>query len=206
MQTTLKSSDQAAKHNSDWTFSNIETSKANLNTVGFTCLDTIIGSQLLSNLRSEALNSKKIAKPVYGTTKHRQALLADLGNSGRAFLADKQMLQLLRSLFGVSLKLEGDASCFTYYQPGDFLESHLDHKELCKVTVILYLDVVHADSKTEKTGLELQIFGELPSDRPVAVIPTRAGSLIIGLGSANWHKRPTLQNGEFITAITACYS
>jgi len=117
-------------------------------------------------------------------------------------------LKFLDTLFGMPHTLEEGASCYTYYQPGDFLGPHLDHAEQCIVTVILYLDVIHSETESDKTGLELHVTGASPSgrDKPRVVLPTKAGSLIIGLGSVNWHERPTLQDGEYITAITACYS
>ena len=104
-----------------------------------------------------------------------------------------QVYKILEILFSIPLTLEESASCYTYYQPGDFLGTHLDHAEKCVVTVILYLDVVHSDKRSYETGLELHILGQTSSDedKPQVIIPTKAGSLIIGLGSVNWHKRPT---------------
>lgn len=193
----------------DLTCDDIVTARTNLKTAGFICLKSVLGSQLLSELHLEAFHKKKDAVPACGTSQCQyQAHLAGLGKSGIAFLAGDHISKLLDGLFGIPLTLEEGASCYTYYQPGDFLEPHLDHAELCIVTVILYLDVARPDKNTDKTGLELHIIGESPSDedKPRVVIPTQTGSLIIGLGSVNWHKRPTLQNGEFITALTACYS
>jgi hypothetical protein len=193
----------------DWICNDIDTARNNLKTAGFTSIDTVFSSQSLSELRSEALHRKKDSVAVCGTYQCQyKAHLAGLGSTGIAFLAGDRISQLLDILFGLPLTLQTSASCYTYYQPGDFLDPHLDDEELCLVTVILYLDVVHSDKRADKTGLELHILGKhLSADnKPQAVLPTQTGSLIIGLGSAHWHKRPTLQNGEFVTAITACYS
>lgn len=163
----------------------------------------------MSKLRSEACSKKKDAVPVSGTSECRyRARLAGLGDAGIAFLAGTHMSKLLDALFGIPLTLEEGASCYTYYRPGDFLGPHLDHADHCTVTVIAYLDVVHSDTRSAKTGLELHILGASApdEDNPLVILPTKAGSLVIGLGAANWHKRPTLQDGEYITAITACYS
>jgi len=195
----------------DWANGDIETARTNIKTVGFTCIERMFNSQLLSKLRSEAFLKKKDAVPVCGTSQCQyqyQAHLTGLGKAGISFLTGNRILKILDILLGMPLALEKDASCYTYYQPGDFLGPHLDHAEQCIVTVILYLDVVHSDVTSDKTGLVLHVIGGSPSDvnNPRVVLPTKAGSLIIGLGAANWHERPTLQNGEFLTAITACYS
>ena len=200
---------QISSYKSDWEINDTKIARNTLDTVGFTCIEEVLSSKLLSKLRSEAFDKKKDATPVSSTSECQyQARLASLGGYGSAFLAGQGITQLLDTTFDLSLTLEKDASCYTYYQPGDFLDPHLDHSEVCKVTVILYLDVVHTRKQTDKTGLELHVFGDSLSDadKPKVVFPTRTGSLIIGLGSINWHKRPTLQEDEYVTAITACYS
>ena len=196
-------------HTSEWTYDDIVTARSDLETAGFTCMDSVLGSKLLSDLRSEAIHKKKVAVQVCGTSQCQyQAHLAGLGKAGIALLTGGRISTLLDNLFDTPLKLEEAASCYTYYQPGDFLGPHLDIAELCLVTVIFYLEVSCPEKRTDKTGLELHILGKSPTDEnnPHVVLPTKAGFLIIGAGSVNWHKRPTLQNGEFITALTACYS
>jgi hypothetical protein len=200
---------QGSGHIPDWSRIDIATARANIGTAGFTRIDSLFSLQLLSELRSEAFHKKKDAIPACGTSQCQyQAHLAGLGKAGIAFLSADRMLNLLDTLFGMPLTLEVGASCYTYYQPGDFLGPHQDHAELCFATAILYLDVVHSDNKHDKTGLELHVFGTSPAytPKPRLVLPTKAGSLITGLGAENWHARPPLQNGEFITALTACYS
>jgi len=194
---------------SDRTCDDLMAAKTNLESAGFVCLDNEFSSELLSELCSEAFLKKNDAVPVYGTSQcPYQAHLAGLDKAGIVFLEGGHISKIIEILFGTPLVLEESASCYTYYQPGDFLGAHLDHAEKCVVTVILYLDVVRSDKKSCETGLELHILGKSSSgeDKPQVIIPTKAGSLIIGLGSVNWHKRPTLQDGEFITALTACYS
>jgi hypothetical protein len=135
--------------------------------------------------------------------------LSGLGDAGRAFLAGSTMTELVGALFHIPLTPDKVASCYTYYQPGDFLGAHLDHAEQCLVTAILYLDVVHPDNESDRTGLELHVLDDAPSSerrQPRAILPTKAGALVLGLGSVNWHERPTLQDGEYLTAMTACYS
>jgi alkylated DNA repair dioxygenase AlkB len=200
---------QESDYMSEWNYAGIETARTNLETVGFTCINTEFGDGLLSRLRSEARTLERNAVQVSGTHQCQyQAHLAGLGDAGSAFLAGERLSNLLDDLLGIPLKPELDASCYTYYRPGDALGPHLDHPEQCIVTVILYLDVVHPDIRPAESGLELHILGSTTPDenKPLAILPTKAGSLIIGQGAKTWHKRPTLQNGEHVTALTACYS
>lgn len=164
----------------------------------------------MAELHAEARRNRSGAKAVSGTSGHGyRAHLSGLGDTGRAFLAGGTMTELIGTLFGVRLVPDKVASCYTYYQPGDFLGAHIDHAEQCLVTAILYLDVVRPASRSESTGLELRILEEASSGESTttrAILPTEAGALVLGLGSMNWHERPTLQDGEYLTAMTACYS
>jgi hypothetical protein len=181
-----------------------------LDTIGFTCLRDMVSSSLMSELRLEAIRNKKGAKAVSSTAgSGYQAHLSGLGEAGLAFLSSSTMMELLRAMFDIPLVPSTDASCYTYYQPGDFLGAHTDHAEQCLVTAILYLDVVRPDQEQDITGLELHIleYATPGGGRTLrAVMPTKAGVLVLGLGSANWHERPMLQEGEHLIAMTACYS
>jgi len=177
--------------------------------LGFVSIENAIRSRELIELKSEALLMKSKAKLVSDTSEYRhRAHQANLGESGYNFLLGRSIVSLVRFLVDGAVHLEGGASCYAYYQPGDHLDSHLDHQELCKVTVIAYLDIVRPKFDAEKTGLQLHVLGELNSNRnkPKAIIETKVGSVVVGLGSKNWHRRPELQEGEYLTAITACYS
>jgi len=69
--------------------------------------------------------------------------------------------------------------------------------------------IVHSENKSDRTCLALHILDDAPSGerrKLRAILPTKAGTLVLGLGSMNWHERPTLQDGEYLTAMTACYS
>lgn len=183
---------------------------SDLNTVGFTCIQGLISSALTSELRAEALHNKNEAKAVSDTSGHGyRAHLSGLGDDGRAFLSGNTMTELIGALFDRPMAPNKVASCYTYYQPGDFLGAHIDHPEQCLVTAILYLDVVHSERKVDMTGLELHILEDAISGehrKARTILPTQAGALVIGLGSTNWHERPALQDGEHLIAMTACYS
>lgn len=188
----------------------VHSALSDLASAGFTCIQGFVSPALVSDLRSEALRRKNVAKAVSCTSGHGyRAHLSGLGDSGHAFLAGSTMTELVDALFQLPLAPDKVASCYTYYQPGDFLGPHLDHAEQCVVTAILYLEVVRPATKTDRTGLELHVLDDAPMDgcrNPRAIFPTRTGALILGLGSANWHERPMLQDGEYLIAITACYS
>jgi hypothetical protein len=183
---------------------------ADLNRIGFICFPCLVGSEVVSDLRAEALLGKDSARAVASTsgTKYR-ARMSGLGDAGRDFLSGDTMTGLVGALFEMPLEANNIASCYTHYQPGDFLEAHVDHAEQCVVTAILYLDVVHSNKSLDSTGLELHILDAIPSGghrARRATIPTKTGALVLGLGSVHWHERPMLQEGEYLTAMTACYS
>lgn len=183
---------------------------SDLVSVGFACVHGLISPAVVSELRSEALRRKKTAQAVSSTAGHGyRAHLSGLGDAGRAFLAGSTMTELVGALFQAPLAPDKVASCYTYYQPGDFLGAHVDHAEQCPVTAILYLDVVRPEKEADRTGLALHVFDNAPSvehRKLRAVLPTQAGALVLGLGSVNWHERPMLQDGEYLVALTACYS
>lgn len=210
MQTLLYSEPQFSDEVS-WNIRNIlNDALSDLKTVGFTSFPGLILSTLVSELHAEAVRNKKNARSASSTSGHGyRAHLSGLGEAGRAFLAGRTMTALNGALFRMPLAPDKLASCYTYYQPGDFLGAHVDHPEQCSVTAILYLDVVCSGRNPARTGLELHVLGAAPSEqhcvRP-AIIPTRTGSLVLGVGSVYWHERPMLQDGEYVTAMTACYS
>jgi len=181
-----------------------------LETVGFTCLQGRIPAAQVAALRAEALRLRGSTQTAARSNGHGyRARLAGLGAVGRAFLSGHPMTELIGALFDRSLVPEMGASCYTYYGPGDFLGAHLDHPEQCLATAILYLDVVRPESPAASTGLVLHILEGDPAQgrrAPRAILPTSAGALVLGLGSAHWHERPTLQDGEYLVAMTACYS
>jgi hypothetical protein len=210
MQTLLRSGPQPCREIYGCTLGVLYKALSDLNKIGFTCFPELIDATLLSELRSEALRCKHDAKRASSTSGHGyRAQLSGLGEAGRAFLTGSTMAGLIGAMFHIPLEPDKIASCYTYYQPGDFLGAHVDHPEQCSVTAILYLDVVRSDRDSDRTGLELHILSASPSDdgsQPRAIMTSEPGSLIVGLGSLHWHERPMLQDGEYLTAMTACYS
>jgi hypothetical protein len=176
---------------------------------GFACLDHALDQDLLEKLQAEAASKLEIAIAASsdGETPYR-ARIGTLGEVARGLLESPETTDLLHAVFGESLTLTDDASCFTYYRDGDFLSLHCDRAVACRVTMIVYLDAASPDRNAPNTGLALKIYGaSKPSgEAPRMVIPTIVGSLVIGRGSETWHERPPLQRGEHVMALTACFS
>lgn len=187
----------------------LEDLAAELNCVGFGSLTGMVNAKALSSLSQEALERRREAKLVSGEVPcFHHAHLSKLGNCGVSFLTSCLMEGLLSSLFREPLVLATDASCYTYYGPGDCLGPHLDDPDQCLITVILYVDVKSPCQRRSDTGLQLRIRGG-SGEKPGAVravLTTVRGMIVVGLGSEHWHERPQLQTGEHVTALTACFS
>lgn len=136
-----------------------------------------------------------------------RAHTADLGQTARLFLESGLTANLLECIFNERFVLTREASCYTYYERGDFLGRHRDREGDCAVTLILYLDVQRPTEPSAQTGLELRVYpsGEDKNLPARLVIPTHVGRLVVGRGSQTWHERPALQKGECLTALTACF-
>lgn len=183
--------------------------RSDLDKTGFACMQGFVNPQVLLELQREALRMKNEARPVYSSSDCQyRAHLSGLGAAGLTFLAGRSISKLLDLLFQAPFSLERDSSCYTFYQPGDFLGPHLDRIEHCTVTAILYLDATQPEHKTDRTGLELHILGISSSEENQmrTIIPSVVGTLVVGLGSENWHERPMLQDGEYLTALTSCFT
>ena len=136
-----------------------------------------------------------------------RACVAGLGKVATSFLECESAKDLLHSVFKTRFVLTHEASCFTYYECGDFLGLHRDRENECAVTLILYLDVRGPQIPTAHTGLQLRVYLPGADENLVVrlVIPSCIGTLVIGRGSETWHERPTLQKGEYLAALTACF-
>lgn len=175
---------------------------------GFASLENAICDDLLAVLRTEAVTQHCVALSTNedGEVPYK-ARLAGLGNVAKAFLTSSVTADLLHSVFGERFVLTEGASCYTYYETGDFLSVHRDRMEECAATIILYLDAISPDPQSSETGLTLRVYGVNMQEKATlhTVIPTRIGSLVVGRGAQTWHERPRLQEGEFVAALTACY-
>ena len=183
--------------------------RAKVREFGFGCLEDALEDALFAALRAEAAELRRAALGAKddGAVPY-QSRIGDLGEAAKAFLAGGAIADLLRAVFGEAFVLSEDASCYTYYETGDFLSAHKDRAAECAVTVILYLDAASPNPQSPDTGLALRVYAVNLEERPTPriVIPTRIGTLVVGRGSQTWHERPRLQEGEYVAALTACYS
>lgn len=176
---------------------------------GFVPLENALSDELMAGLRAEASAQRAVARPAVGTDANPyKSHIAELGDVARSFLTGSSVARLLQAAFEQSFALSKHASCYTYYEPGNFLSRHRDRPVECAATLIVYLDAASPDPQSAQTGLSLRVFGEdgAGATEPRAVIPTRIGTLVVGRGSSFWHERPMLQPGEHVVALTACFS
>lgn len=115
---------------------------------------------------------------------------------------------LLHAVLDRRFVLSRNSSCYTYYEPGDYLSPHRDNADDCEATVLVYLDAVSPDPDAVDSGLYLRIHDD-DAGRPGAVccsIRTRNNRVVVGRGSQVWHARPTLRDGERLSLLSACFS
>ena len=108
---------------------------------GFAYIRHSIPSAILAWLRLECVQVKAAAKRAEGSGELAyRSSLAPLGDFGKKILKEQAFSEVLELIFGRSFEYCEDASCYTYYDEGDFLDPHLDGADNCEVTLLLYLD------------------------------------------------------------------
>jgi|CXWL01.1.fsa_nt_gi hypothetical protein len=175
---------------------------------GFVCLENALDDEIMASLLAESnMKQSSARKAKENDPISYQASLADIGDTALSLLRSPFIYQILQMISDEPLALTAEASCYTYYGPGDFLSAHRDRFPECAVTVIVYIDATSPNPSSPQTGLSLRIFDEQGADINALriVIPTQVGSLVIGHGSRVFHERPTLQKGEYVIALTACF-
>ena len=175
---------------------------------GFASMDDALDDGLFETLRMEAVNQRRFAAIARESKDVAyRASIAGLGHAARSFLESRATMSLLSLVLGSRFELTREASCYTYYDCGDFLGVHRDRESECAATLILYLDVRTPEVRSPVTGLQLRVYLPGADDelRVQCVIPTRTRTLVIGRGARTWHERPTLENGESLAALTACF-
>jgi hypothetical protein len=175
---------------------------------GFGALEGALDVDLLTRLQAESASQLEasVSADVDDAIRFR-ARMGTLGDTARRFLRSRATVELLQAVFGARFVLSDDASCFTYYGGGDCLGVHCDRPTVCAVTMIVYLRAASPRPKAPDTGLVLKVYGRHrpAGEAPRLVIPTTAGCLVVGRGAETWHERPRLQEGEQVTALTACF-
>ena len=175
---------------------------------GFASLSSALDADSLRALRAEAARlACETSRAEQRAGVRYRAGIAPLGPRALGVLRSRQVDSLLCRVFGRRYVLSEERSCLTRYEEGDHLGAHRDEPAgECTVTVIVYLEAKARRCAT-RTGLELRVYGRTLAShrRPRLVIPTRAGTLVVGRGSRYWHERPTMSKGERVVALTACY-
>lgn len=177
---------------------------------GFGHLEQALTPAALARLRQEAAGALAAAKRAeQSEALSYRASIGSVGRETAAFLSGGEAEALLRRVFGRSFTLAQEVSCITFYGSGDHLGPHLDEPaDRCAVTILVYLEAESSMPAAAESGLNLHIYGPAfePGQRARRIIPTRAGTIVLGHGSRYWHERPPLRAGERVVAITGCYA
>lgn len=156
----------------------------------------------------EATSQRVIAKRAEATKGLAySSRVASLGSAGRKFLQELVPTQFLYPIFGKNFLYCAEASCYTFFEEGDFLDTHKDGADVCEVTALFYLSASPLVESSEVSGLFLHIY-EDNRDGPGLLrqsIPTPAGAAMFGRGSQVWHGRTAMAKNEHIWMLTACF-
>jgi len=193
----------------DITSAQLNCLRSDIERVGFGYLDNPLADGQVASLRREAAAQRAGARRACddGAVSYR-GYLAELGAIAIGTLTGPPVGGLLDALFGRHLVLARNSSCYTYYEAGDFLSAHRDDGDDCEVTVLIYLEAVSPDPEAVGSGLQLRIHVD-QGGSPGAIsqsIGTRANRLVVGRGAQIWHGRPTLNEGERVSLLSACFS
>lgn len=177
---------------------------------GFHCLPDAITSEILEELAGEARSRRAEAKHAISESNHLaySSHVAPLGPSAVHVLCSMASATLLEPVFGRPFRYCPDASCYTFFEAGDFLETHRDDASNCEVTLLFYLNASPLRPDTQESGLNLSVYAD-DGDAPGALLKTIAtpqGAIMFGHGSRFWHRRHRLQEGEHIWMLTACFT
>jgi len=186
----------------------LEQLRSGIDAFGFGTLTATIWPDVLAGMRKEADLCREAIQVEQQSGLRYHAALAPLGRKATRLLGSQALSHVLARVFGGSFSLTEGRSCMTFYGEGDFLGPHQDQPaEECAVTIIVYLEVADAAIRHGQTGLELLVYGETmtPDAVPRLVIPTRAGAIVVGRGSAFYHERKRLARQERVVALTGCY-
>jgi hypothetical protein len=183
--------------------------RTELDGIGFASIENALEEPALRLLSQEAtLQRESLIATIDDDESSYRAEIARPGKTIRAFVADHRVAQCVAEIFDEDLVLSRNTCCLTYYGPGCQFGAHRDNADTCAATMILYLDARSPHPHHPETGLKLRIHGpSLRTDGGAnAEIPTRFGTLVFGRGARTWHERPRLRDGEYVTALTACFA
>ena len=175
---------------------------------GFAYVANAIPEGLWADLQDECGRARKTANSAQSDhpLAYRSSL-SSLGEVGLDLIKSRAPDEILAPIFGQRFEYCEDASCYTYFEAGDFLSPHLDGAENCEVTLLFYISATEPGETPEESGLYLSIYDDGPSDTPMLrkSIATPEGGIMVGRGSKVLHGRNKLAEGEKIWMLTACF-
>jgi len=177
---------------------------------GFHCLPDAMSSKMLEELAREAQCRRAEAKCAVSLSADLpySSHVAPLGPLAIHVLGTMASPALLEPVFGRQFRYCPDASCYTFFEEGDFLETHRDDASNCEVTLLFYLSASALRPDKQASGLKLSVYAD-GGDAPGTLLKTIAtpqGAIMFGHGSRFWHRRHRLQPGEHIWMLTACFT
>lgn len=177
---------------------------------GFHCLPDAMPAELLEALAHEARSRRSEAKRAVSVSPDLpySSRIASLGPAGIQVLETMASASLLEPVFGRPFRYCPDASCYTFFEEGDYLDTHRDDASNCEVTLLFYLSASPLRPDLQSSGLNLSVYAD-EGDTPGALLKTIAtpqGAIMFGHGSRFWHRRHQLQSAEHIWMLTACFT
>ena len=177
---------------------------------GFHCLHNAIATETLEALSHEARGQRSEAKRAVSESPDLpySSRVASLGPAAIHVLKNMASASLLEPVFGRAFHYCPDASCYTFFEEGDYLDTHRDDASNCEVTLLFYLSASTLRPDLQQSGLNLSVYTD-ECDTPGALLKTIAtpqGAIMFGHGSRFWHRRHRLQVGEHIWMLTACFT
>jgi hypothetical protein len=183
--------------------------RSGIDTDGFAYIENCIPAALLADLKKECLNARKQAKRAESDIHIAyRSSLAQLGSMGTSLLQRQAVLEILKPIFGKDYEYRADASCYTFFEEGDFLSPHMDRHENCEVTLLFYIVASEPGPDPDTSGLYLSLYSKEDSGKIFLkkTISTPSGGIMVGRGSQVLHGRRVLGHGEYIWMLTACFS
>ncbi len=181
---------------------------AGFSTSGFAVLEQLVPRTVCSALTEEAQSAYPASWSCERGPEDQPPLQrnrrAELGPIARGLVSDGALLQLLRTTSGLALQPSFEATCFTYYQAGDYLAVHQDRKNSCIMTLLLYLGVRWSQDLGPSPGLSLSVH-DREYGPPLLQIPSSVGKAVLLMGSRVWHGRRQLWPQESVSALSACF-
>jgi hypothetical protein len=189
---------------------------------GFVIFDGVPGAATCQQLLAEALRLSKTARSSYmprsdaeevrGGSPARRFLSAVAGEKQRAFYHDRDLIEFLQQVTGLTLQPSGQSGTYTYYaRPGDYLAIHRDI-DICDLAVITCL---YDGPRTDNEGGRLTFYPQRLTERLSAIRATpeegavkvrlKPGQTLVLLGGIVPHAVQPTARGQVRIVSILCY-